>query len=128
MQALELSVSWGQRAVFALAAVVVAPVVEETLFRGILYPALKQEGYPRLALFGSSIMFAAIHMNVMTFIPLFALALAFVFLFELTDTLIAPILAHSCFNGVNLLVYLNQTSISHWWKELMRGFKHALPI
>src|SRR6267378_6420910 len=43
MQALELSVSLGQKIVFGVTALVFAPVVEESLFRGILYPVVKQQ-------------------------------------------------------------------------------------
>ncbi|MGK3946623.1 CPBP family intramembrane glutamic endopeptidase, partial [Streptomyces caeruleatus] len=41
-----------QLAVMAFTAVVLAPLVEEALFRGVIYPALKQRGYPRLAFWG----------------------------------------------------------------------------
>lgn len=128
MQVLQLSVSTAQRIVFALGALVLAPIVEETLFRGILYPIIKQEGYPRLALFGSSLLFAAIHFNVMTFIPLFVLALILVLLLEVTDTLLAPVIAHACFNAANFFIYLNSTEISNWWQELVRNLKHAVSM
>ena len=127
MQALELSITMGQKIVFGLAAIVVAPLVEESLFRGIVYPTMKQQGYPRLALYGSSLVFAIIHLNLMTLLPLFFLALVFVFLLERTDTLMTPLIAHSCFNGANFFVYLNRTDIGPWWKDLLRGLKHALP-
>ena len=85
----------------ALMAVAVAPVAEETLFRGILYPAIKAAGYPRLALWGTSILFGASHVNLVTFLPLTFLALALTWLYEKTDNLTAPILAHSLFNTAN---------------------------
>ncbi len=59
VQALRVSVSWGGRLTLGAAAVLLAPVAEEMLFRGILYPAIKQAGYPRLALWGTSLLFAA---------------------------------------------------------------------
>lgn len=128
MQALELSVSLGQKVVFGVAALLTAPIVEESLFRGILYPAVKQQGSPRLALFGSSVMFAAIHTNLVTFLPLFLLALVFIFLLELTDTLLVPMFAHSCFNGINFAVYVTETDLMDWWKALTRAIKHVLPF
>ena len=127
MQALELSVSLGQKIVFGIAALLMAPIVEESLFRGILYPVVKQQGYPKLALFGSSVAFAAIHTNLVTFLPLFLLALVFVFLLEITDALLAPVIAHSCFNGINFAVYVTGTDVMDWWKGLMRAIRHALP-
>lgn len=88
-------------------AVALAPVAEEFVFRGILYPFVKQLGWPRLAWFGVSGLFALIHLNAPTFVPLFALALLLTWLYEKTDCLLAPILAHSLFNGLNLvLLYL----------------------
>jgi membrane protease YdiL (CAAX protease family) len=103
-----------QRAVFALAAIVLAPIVEESFFRGILYPLLKFNGYPRMALWGTSLLFAAIHGNLMTFIPLFFLALVLVLLYELTDALLAPIVAHALFNTVNFVFFLYQEPIERW--------------
>ena len=80
------------------------PPAEEMLFRGILYPWVKQRGYPRLALFGTSIAFAAIHMNLSIFISLTLLALVLVWLYERTRNLLAPITAHACFNAVNFAI------------------------
>jgi hypothetical protein len=95
----------GQRICFGVAAILVAPVVEEIVFRGILYPLVKQRGHPMLALAGTSLLFAAIHYNLMTFVPLTFLAMALVWLYEETDTLVAPILAHSLFNAVNFFMF-----------------------
>jgi membrane protease YdiL (CAAX protease family) len=90
------------RLCFGFFAVAVAPVAEEFVFRGMLYPFVKQLGSPRAALFGVSAIFAAIHFDAGTFVPLFALALALTWLYEKTDRLLAPIAAHSLFNAANL--------------------------
>lgn len=91
------------RAYFALFAIVIAPVAEEFIFRGMLYPFIKQLGLPRTAIFGVSAIFAGIHFDAGTFVPLFALALVLTWLYEKTDCLLAPIAAHSLFNTVNLV-------------------------
>ena len=44
-------------------AVVIAPVAEEFIFRGMLFPFVKQLGFPKLAWFGVSALFALIHLN-----------------------------------------------------------------
>ncbi len=90
-------------------AVVLAPVAEEFIFRGMLYPFFKQLGRPRLALLGVSFLFAAIHLNAPTFVPLFVLALVFTWLYEKTDCLLAPIAAHSLYNTANLVILFIQT-------------------
>ena len=81
-----------------------APVAEEFIFRGMLYPFVKQLGWPRLAWFGVSFLFALIHDDAATFVPLFVLALALTWLYEKTDNLLAPIAAHSLFNAANLVL------------------------
>jgi len=103
IHALRVSMSWGGRLALGAAAVMLAPVAEEALFRGILYPAIKQMGRPRLALWGTSLLFAAVHMNLVTFLPLAVLALVLTALYERTDNLLAPITAHALFNALNFI-------------------------
>jgi membrane protease YdiL (CAAX protease family) len=85
-------------------AVVIAPVAEEFIFRGVLFPFVKQLGYPKSAWLGVSALFALIHFDAGTFVPLFAFALALTWLYEFTGNLLAPILAHSLFNAANLAI------------------------
>jgi len=110
IHALRVSMSWGGRLAFGAVAVLLAPVAEEVLFRGILYPAIKQAGHPRLALWGTALLFAAIHMNLVTFVPLAVLALVLTGLYEWTNNLLAPITAHVLFNALNfgMLLVLQQ--------------------
>ncbi|MBI3191799.1 MAG: CPBP family intramembrane metalloprotease [Pedosphaera parvula] len=101
VKTLQTAETSGQRILFGVFALGVAPFVEEVLFRGIIYPAIKQNGYPRLAWGMTSLMFAATHSNLMTFLPLTLLALPLTWLYERTNNLLAPILAHSLFNAAN---------------------------
>ena len=96
---------WG-RLYIGWFAVVLAPVAEEFIFRGMLFPFLKQLGFPRLAWFGVSGLFALIHVNAAIFLPLFVLALALTWLYEKTDNLLASITAHATFNAVNLVLLI----------------------
>ena len=96
--------SWWMRVYLGAFAVVLAPVAEEFIFRGMLYPFVKQLGWPRLAWFGVSLAFALVHDDAATFVPLFVLALALTWLYEKTDNLLAPIAAHSLFNAANLVI------------------------
>ncbi|MEO8426562.1 MAG: CPBP family intramembrane glutamic endopeptidase [Verrucomicrobiota bacterium] len=111
VQTLKATVSWGQRFFFGLTALVLAPVVEEFLFRGILYPTLKQIGHPRLAWWGSALLFALIHFNLATFASLTFLALMLTWLYEETNTLLAPIITHSFFNAANFYWLLWQQAV-----------------
>ena len=101
-----------EKVLMGVIAIVAAPVVEECLFRGVLYPGFKRLGHPRLALWGTSILFGAIHMNVATFLPLACFGAALVLLYEETDNLLAPIVAHSVFNSINFLVLIFMDPVS----------------
>jgi membrane protease YdiL (CAAX protease family) len=103
VQTLQTSVSIWQRVYFGVFTIGIAPVVEETLFRGIIYPAVKQLGFPQVALWGTSIFFALIHANAMSFVPLTVFAVVLAMLYDYTDNLLAPILAHALFNAVNFI-------------------------
>lgn len=92
------------RVLLGVTAIVLAPVAEEVLFRGLLYPAIKQAGFPRLALWLTALLFAAIHLNLATLLPLVMLALALAWLYERTNNLLAPVVAHSLFNTVNFVM------------------------
>jgi membrane protease YdiL (CAAX protease family) len=92
----------------AFFAIVLAPVAEEFMFRGVLFPFIKQLGYPKLAWFGVSFLFALIHVNAPTLLPLFVLALVLTWLYQKTGCLLAPIVAHSLFNTANLIILYTQ--------------------
>jgi len=85
----------------ALSVVVFAPVCEELLFRGVLYPSLRDLGHRRMAIAASSLLFAAIHGSLALMLPLTVLAVVLVWLYEKTGSIIAPILMHATFNAVN---------------------------
>lgn len=105
IKVLQISVSLWQRVAFGVTAIVLAPISEEILFRGILYPFVKQHFRPELAVVGTSLVFAVIHSNLMTFIPLFLFSLVLIWLYENTDTLLAPIVTHALFNAVNFTLF-----------------------
>jgi membrane protease YdiL (CAAX protease family) len=87
--------------VLGFAAVVLAPIAEEVLFRGVLFTALRQRGHTTAAWLGTSLLFGAIHMNFAALLPLMFLALVFAWLYVRTGNLLASITAHCVFNGLN---------------------------
>ena len=91
---------------FVVMAVAVAPIAEEILFRGILYPAINQIGHPLLAAIGTALLFALFHVNLLTFASLTVVALGLIALYEFTDNLLAPITAHAVFNASNLVMLI----------------------
>lgn len=90
----------------AVAAVIVAPLAEEVVFRGYLYPAAKRFCGPVGAILFSSLVFAAAHGNVVALLPLFSLAVILCLLYELTGSIWACISVHFLFNAATVGIQL----------------------
>ena len=125
MKVLQVSVSLPQRILFGFTAIVLAPLIEEILFRGILYRTLQQVGYPRMGLYGSSILFGLIHSNLVTLLPLTCLALVFARLYDRTNNLMSSIAAHAVFNAVNFFSFIHQQEIERWLQETLRHLQQV---
>ncbi len=93
-------------ALMAVAAVLVAPVAEEVVFRGYLYPAAKRFCGPAGSILFSSLVFAAAHGNVVALVPLFALAVVLCLLYEFTGSIWACISVHFLFNAATVTIQL----------------------
>jgi membrane protease YdiL (CAAX protease family) len=92
--------------VILLSSVAVAPLVEETLFRGILLPVLSRHGaHPWRGLLLSSLLFASLHLHAPSFLPLFGVAIGCSLGFLATGHLLTPIVMHTLFNVVSLLAF-----------------------
>jgi membrane protease YdiL (CAAX protease family) len=107
-----VSGDWRTRLEALFLASLVAPVVEETVFRGVLYRHLR-EATRRLGFFVSlgtsavlnSFIFAAIHpQGLIAVPPLMGLAIGFSLMREWRGTLIPSIIAHGLNNGLVLLL------------------------
>jgi membrane protease YdiL (CAAX protease family) len=91
-------------------AIGLAPVAEEILFRGILYPLMRRISNPCAAIWVTSVIFGVFHMNAMTFLPLTLLGATLALLYEKTGNLMSPILAHSLFNLANFFLLVFPTA------------------
>lgn len=89
-----------------ISAAIVAPLVEEIVFRGFIYGVIKRYTDGIFAALCSSLLFAAIHLHVGTLFPLAMLAMVFCAMYELTGCLLVPILMHGLFNATSLTVML----------------------
>lgn len=104
VQLLRSAGGWLNRTVLGITAIVIAPVSEEVLFRGVLYPAIRQFGRPRLALWLSAVLFGAMHVNLVSFLPLTIFGVVLAWLYDKTQNLAAPIAAHLVFNTTNFVM------------------------
>ena len=92
---------------------VLPALFEEMFFRGVLQQKLTQWwGKGHLAIFITAIVFSAIHMQFITFIPRFLLGLLLGYLLRWGKTLWLPILAHFINNFVAVLTFYYQKSQS----------------
>ena len=93
-----------QQALIGFLAVVPAAVVEEALFRGVLYSAGRDAGHRGLAWVGSSLLFGLAHGHLPTLVPLTLFGAALAWTYERTGSLLACCVAHAGFNTVGLVV------------------------
>lgn len=89
-----------------VAVVIVAPLCEEVVFRGYIYPALKKFAGPWIGWVVSALFFSAAHGSVSALMPLFFFGLVLVLLYEWTGSIWAPIAAHAFFNGATVVVQM----------------------
>lgn len=87
-------------------AIVVAPVAEEMIFRGYLYPAAKRTVGPLLSLGATSLLFAALHGHAASIPALFTLAVCLGLAYEKTGSLLVPMVMHAVFNAVSVAAIL----------------------
>jgi membrane protease YdiL (CAAX protease family) len=94
------------KALMVLSAAIIAPLVEETFFRGFFYGVLKKytDGY--FAAICTSLLFAVVHLHVGTIVPLTILALIFCAVYELTGSLLVPMVMHGLFNATSLVMMI----------------------
>lgn len=90
---------------FLLAAIgLVAPALEETLFRGVLFGGLRQRWSYWPAALVSAAIFAVVHQHVAGFVTYLLLGLIFAYLFEASRSLVTSWAAHAAFNIFNLML------------------------
>jgi membrane protease YdiL (CAAX protease family) len=82
-------------------AVLIAPVAEEYLFRGLLYRALEREWGGWRAVLGSAAFFASYH-PVLSWLPVFCLGALNAVLFKRSGRLAPAVLLHMTYNAVVL--------------------------
>lgn len=91
-------------AALCVLAVVIAPVVEELVFRGGIFRYLKGRLPQGLAVIISSILFAMIHGHMQSLAGLFAVGICLCLAYEWTGNLRVPVFLHAFFNLNTLLL------------------------
>ena len=89
-----------------LMAVVVAPVCEDLVFRGYLYPAARHFAGPLAGALASGLVFGAAHGALAPLPALFVFGCVLAWCYEKTRSLWAPVVVHVCFNAATVLASL----------------------
>lgn len=95
----------------AFMATVTAPLVEEVIYRGLLYSALQRSVGVKAAVAIVTILFAAVHLpqywpSISTMILLTTLSLTLTLVRVRTDNLLPCFILHTIFNGVQSLLFI----------------------
>ncbi len=89
--------------IFMITAAVAAPLFEEYLFRGFLFPSLTRYFSVWQSIGLSGLIFAVAHLSVSEVLPLAVLGSILAYIYYRTGNLLASMLVHSLWNGGSLL-------------------------
>lgn len=99
-------VTSGNPVVMVLATVIMAPIIEEIIFRGLAYTRMKKGMPTAVAVILSSALFGVAHGQWIWMLYAFAFGLMLVWVFEHTKSLLANVLLHLSYNGCAMLQLL----------------------
>ncbi len=85
---------------------IIAPIVEEIIFRGILWRVSEKLISSNFAWAITSILFALAHLDLIHIIAVFPLGVLFGYLRKRTNSIVAPMLAHALHNTVSTLTVI----------------------
>ena len=80
------------------------PIIEELIFRGIVYNKLKEFNKPFTAVLFCSVIFAIVHNNIINVIYAFLISFILIYVYEKYKTLKAPIIVHMSLNIIIILM------------------------
>jgi membrane protease YdiL (CAAX protease family) len=99
------------RVLIVILAVVVAPLVEEMLFRGLVQTTFRSyTNRPWLAIIFTSLLFATFHTNGTHWPALFVLGMGLGYAYEKSGSLFRPIFMHALFNGITIAAALAESA------------------
>ncbi len=87
-----------------IALAVLTPIVEELIFRGLMYTQLTEFMKKKHAIIVAALLFGLYHGNFLQTVYAFALGLLMIYVYERFHTLLAPILFHIGSNALGILI------------------------
>lgn len=98
-----------------VAIVIAAPLAEELMFRGLVYRGWRKLLGGKMAVVLSALFFGVYHRNVVQGLYAFLLGLLLIYVYELFETIFAPIVFHMAANAVS--VYMTECLDMQWVKQ-----------
>ncbi len=86
--------------------VILAPVFEETFFRGLLYPTLRNRLGPAYAVLLNGLIFGVLHFQPLYMLSLVLVGVVLALIYEKTESIVAPMLAHGLYNALVMVIAL----------------------
>lgn len=98
--------------------IVIAPVVEEMIFRGVIFSGFRRNYSPFWAIFLSALLFALFHLNPWQLGPTFLLGLLLGYVRQKTGSLLASVVTHALHNAmIFFTVYFNAPFAEEFWRQ-----------
>jgi len=112
----------------AFLAVATAPIVEESIYRGILYPAIERVSGARIAVILVTVLFAVPHVpqywpNIAVILSITLLSVALTVLRARTGRLLPCIAVHFVFNGIQSVIIVAEPYL----RAVLENMRHARP-
>lgn len=121
--------SMAARLATALAAFATAPLIEEVLYRGILYSAFERAAGVAVAVLVVSLLFAGVHVfqyynNIAVILVITLLSVTLTLTRAYTGSVIPPFIIHLVFNGIQSLILVVTPFLD---KSILNGGEEATP-
>ena len=91
-----------QRTLIIVIAVSIAPATEEFLFRFFLYGVAKRYFGRTFGILTNALLFAAVHLHLPSFAPLFVLGVCLTIAYEWSGSILVSMTMHAIFNAAAL--------------------------
>ena len=103
---------------------IIGPILEEIVFRKIIFGSLYKRMNFFLSGLISSLIFAVAHTDFSHILLYTAMGFTFAFLYVKTKRIIVPIFAHTAMNTLVVIIQFNQENIENWLKDMeqIQGF------
>ncbi len=99
--------------------IVLAPIIEELLFRGMILKKLNNHINTKLAIVIQAMLFSLIHFNISQLVPTLLLGIFLGICYIKFDNIIAPIIVHLVFNSIGITIMVIPESLQIYFSYVI---------